>query len=126
MTTALRITHTGGNVDFDQNEVGNENLIVWKNEEVQINGNVPPYLYELGTEYDTIQLSIIHYYSTTRAKIETLVNLTESVTVYYNYIYAPTDTKTAILDPKNVITKRRYFGEHGATFTTVLIYMVNA
>ena len=124
MITALKITYNGGSQEFYKEEILDTPFSVWKQESIQDSGTISPYIYETGSEYDTLIVNILHYYQTTKAKIETIKALTEEVTIYYAYIDSPTSTVTAILDPQNIDTKIYYFGEQGAQFITTLIYLV--
>jgi hypothetical protein len=122
--TAVRFVITGPvNVDFDDDEVLDVRLTPWRKCEVQPSQKKPPYLFEPGSEWWTLQVDIFHRYSDTEAKITQIVNDEAEMTVYYAYAeYTTTKSLTCILDPEE-ITESYAWGEREAGIVTQLTFL---
>ena len=105
MTTAVRFVITGpANVDFCIDEIAGARLTTVRSEEIQKAQKKAPYVFRWGSEWKTLEIDIVHFYKSTRAKIDQIVNSRAEMTVFYAYRdFTTTLSLTCILDPSEVV-----------------------
>jgi len=121
---AGRFVIDSGNVDFDNEELISHNISNDKDKEFIItpyNSNV---LYT-GSSNKEIMVIIKEAYSTTKAKINQLINEDDEIRFYYEYRYDPSNYIDMILvTKKNLKAQTNYiFGELAANIDHKLYFL---
>ena len=121
----LKFTVSGTDIDFYADEILNHKISNIKDFQLQENQTGSPYIYYVGNTNKVLEITFQEYYSTTRAKIDSLINAKVEMTIYYEYHYSKTNTLTMILYNKKDIrrTKIYRFGEKGANVIHRLTFL---
>jgi len=112
----IRFTLAGGNVDFYDDEIQDITLKYSQSVQVQENQLMAPYFYRESDTWAGLTIAFIEKYSTTRAKIEELIDEKKEMTCYYDYAYSGgTNFLTVMHVPDRTLkTYHYYLGELGA------------
>lgn len=122
-TVGIRFTLDAGNVDFYKEEIEDISFMPAQAQEQQSPSQGLPYIYAQGDVYNSIEIEFIEEYSTTKAKIDQLIDEDDEMTLYYQYAFDSSEAKTVILAPDERI-KTYTYGEllkmtHKLTFWEV-------
>ena len=123
MNVAVKFTIDGSDVDFYEQE------ILWtpckhdQDYELQKSQTNFPLLFLKGEAWETVTLSIREIYSTTKAKIDQLIDAKSEMKLYYNYFYEPTDYINVIYFPNKMKVYNYTIGELQADIIHKLIFL---
>ena len=96
-SVAVRFVLTGGNVDFNKDEILETPVPHKQDIQVQENQVMPPLIFPEGDSWIALSINFIEMHSATKAKIDSLIDEEKEMTCYYDYAHAGTD------NPLNVI-----------------------
>uniref|UniRef100_A0A6M3IMJ8 Uncharacterized protein n=1 Tax=viral metagenome TaxID=1070528 RepID=A0A6M3IMJ8_9ZZZZ len=122
---AVRFVLTGGNCDFYREEILYEPLIHEQRIDVQEHQFGVPYVDTFGDIWKTLVITFLEIWSTTRAKIDQLINAEAEMTCYYAYrYYTTTKSLTCIHYPNGMTHHYRYYlGEPSALREVKLTFL---
>jgi len=125
MTVGIRFTLASGNVDFYDDEVKSITDDYLHDTEVQENQETKPYVYNEGQAWSVFKVEFIERLSTTKAKIDQLIDEEAEMTFYYDYAYSGgTNSSTVIFLPEGKTKRYHYkWGEKDATVTHKLTFL---
>ena len=117
LVIGIKFTLDSGDVDFYKEEVANIQLLPNREIQIQEPQKGLPNLYLASDVYNVIRITFVEYFSTTLDKIKQIYNENDIMTLYYQYSYSPTTSKSVILFPEEMV-KTYSLGEHAKTSHT--------
>jgi hypothetical protein len=123
MSIKLRLTMNAVNYDFDQEETYPCIETPLIQTDLQQNQVGAPNLILYGSVYNAYSVQIKHFYSTTRAKIETLIEGDATITAYFDYGENTTSNPKSVILSQDMIKESYHFGEYAAKVITTLIFL---
>ena len=121
----LKFTLDAGDVDFYADEVLAHKLTNTKDFQIQENRTGAPYILYEGNANEILEVTFQEFYSTTRAKIDQLIDEQAEMTVYYEYDYDTSNSLSMILyNKKNTRRTKIYkYGERAGNVIHKLIFI---
>jgi hypothetical protein len=117
-SVALRITTTGGDVDFYEDEVEAVTFKTIQDLQLHERQTKNPIIFSFGDQYNIVEVNLFESHTDTFTKMNTVVDLNEQVTIYYRYKYSATGTISAIpIIDQDQETRLYGFKKYGSTMT---------
>ena len=106
--TGIRFTISGSDTDFYTEEVGQVEIQPIQSFVLMERQTIDPNLYFEGLTWHTLTVELINRWSTTQAKVTTVIDANVEMTIYPYYAYNSSKSYSVILVPDNIIKIYRY------------------
>lgn len=118
MTTAVKITLAGGDVDFYEDEIRDIKVAYLTSFDALVNQTISPIGHIDSDEWIVVQIEFYEYFSTTLAKIQSVINEKAEMVLYYAYAYSPATSINCIHDNDGTLRTWNYIaGDSAAQIT---------
>jgi hypothetical protein len=124
-TVGVRFTLASGDLDFFDDEILDIQIIDDMLMELLRNQIGPPFVRYEGDSWKAVVITFIERYSTTKAKIDQLIDEDDEMTLYPDYAYAGSDNPVTVIFFPNGMTHvyRYHFGELAANVQHKLTFL---